>query len=340
MRRPLFDGLFMKLFDEVMANILLHRFLWFRRRPPALGPTRHECAELFSGELESFYSPRPAPAVLDERRVLWRETADASIWDYRFPSEIRTRWPESDEIWCRHWQTKRPDRGLTVVGVDGIVQLGCRWFSRLAGVLNPLGIDVLTMDAPFNYRRTPVGYRPGQLIVSGDMGHQLAVTRQAVLDLWRVVESLQCSGRRVGLVGVSYGGWLSLLTSLVADDLEFLISLVPPVDIVRMLREGGTIVRGIRRGIGHIPIDRSVLEQMARPVIPSCWPSKLDSRRISLHAARYDRLVPCRAIEDLARQWNTRLTLHAAAHYGLAVSPKIFPQVAEEICDLAFAERG
>jgi hypothetical protein len=315
----------------VAANVLLHHFLWFRRRPPALGPGPQDCPALYSGELAGFYAPHPSAADLHAARSLIHETSTSTIHDFRFASETTTPWPESDVVWGRHWKTKCGDRGLTVVGVDGLVQLGSRWFRRLATQLNPRGIDVLMMDAPFNFRRTPKGYRPGQLIAGGDVGHQLAVTRQAVLDLWRVVISLQREGRRVGLVGVSYGGWLTLLASLLADNLEFLIAVVPPVDITRMLRDGGTIVRAIRRGIGHDPLDHPELERLVRPVIPGFWTPKLAASKISLHAARYDRLAPCRGIEELAHKWKTKLVVHSAAHYHLAGSSSIFPQIADEV---------
>lgn len=319
--------------DEVLANVLLHRFLWYRRNAPARGPKPSEFPALFSGELPAFYASEPAPVDLDSDRVLFRETVAATVCDCRFASDSPAGWPESDRVWCRHWKTKHIDRGVTLVGIDGLVQLGTRWFRRLAEVLNPLGIDVLAMDVPFNFRRTPRGYMPGQLIISGDLGHQLAVTRQAVRDLWRVVISLQQQGRRVGLMGVSYGGWLSLLTSLLADHLEFLIAVAPPVDIFGMLRKrGGTMVRGVRRGLGYQPMNADSVERLVRPVVPSNWPQKIPGNRISLHAGRYDRLVPLKGIESLARRWITRLTLHDAAHYSLAMSTHILPQIAREVC--------
>jgi hypothetical protein len=328
-------GLTLQFADEVLANVLLHRFLWFRRAAPVRGPRYEEFPALFSGELPSFYAPDPVPVDLEADRIPFGETDCCTVCDCRFASETTTLWRESDRVWCRHWKTKHVDRGVTLVGVDGIVQLGMRWFRRMAAVLNPLGIDVLAMDAPFNFRRTPQGYMPGQLIISGDLGHQLAVTRQAVLDLWRVVASVQRQGRRVGLMGVSYGGWLSLLTSLLAADLDFLIAIAPPVDIIGMLHNrGGTMVRGVRRGLGY-QLDLAHVTPLVRPVVPMHWPQKLSGDRIALHAGRYDRLVPCRGIEELARLWNTKLSVHNAAHYNLAMTTRILPEIAAEVCSFA-----
>jgi hypothetical protein len=50
-----------------------------------------------------------------------------------------------------------------------------------------------------------------------------------------------------------------------------------------------------------------------------------------LHAARYDRLAPCDGIESLARTWDAELAVHPLAHFHLANSSRIFPQIAEEV---------
>ncbi|MSR57063.1 MAG: alpha/beta fold hydrolase [Planctomycetaceae bacterium] len=327
-------GLISQLVDEVAANILLHRFLRHRHTLPCAGPGPDRLPGLYSGELHEFYAPAPTPLDLMADRDQVDRNAERTVWDCRFTSDTTSAWPENNRVWCRHWQTHAGDRGLTVVGVDGIVSLGTGWFRRLAQELNPQGIDVIVVDAPCNFRRTPAGYKPGQLVAAGDLAHQLALTRQAVLDVWRVIESVQKQGRRVGLVGVSYGGWLTLLTALVAAELDFLIALVPPVDIVRMLREPTTIVRGIRRGLGFGPLERAELERLSRPIIPSLWQPRLPANRILLHAARYDRLVPRAGIERLAREWETDLTIHDDAHFRLALGVPIIGIVARQVLAL------
>src|SRR5262245_44468966 len=89
-RRVMLRGLSLQFVDEVLANVLLHRFLWFRRAAPVRGPRSVEFPALFSGELHSFYSPHPIAADLEADRVPFGETDYCTVWDCRFASETTT----------------------------------------------------------------------------------------------------------------------------------------------------------------------------------------------------------------------------------------------------------
>lgn len=324
--------------DEAAGLTALYGYLRYARRAPVLGGSAVGCSDLHCGEISRFYQPAPAPVDLWAHSREDGATDLYRVFDVRFPSPVQGPFPENNLVRARRWQSRRGRGEWTVVGVDGIVQVNALWFQRLARELCPAGVNVLMMDAPFNHRRTPAGYRPGQLIVGGDFDHQLSVMRQAVLDLWTVIRSAQQEGRRVGVLGISFGGWMSLMSALVADDLDFVTALAPPVDIFRLLNEGGAVVRAIRRGLGYGRLDRVRLEQAARALNALCWEPRLDPARITLHSARYDRFVPPRRIEQLARRWGTRHRVHDDGHVGLCVHPRYIRQVAADICDLTCSE--
>lgn len=323
--------LYSQVVDEIAANLLLHMCLRYRRPLPVQGPNAETAPALFSGDFDRFYAPGATPVDLNADRFRVSESPQTKVWDFRFPSENPLGWPESDRVWGRHWECRGERSDLTVVGVHGIVQVGCSWFDWLAGRLNPHGIDLVMMDSPFNYRRTPLGYRPGQLIVGGNLGHQLSVARQGVLDLWRLILSLQSQGRRVGLVGVSHGGWLSCLTAICVPDLQFLTAVVPPIDLIDQIRHGGTLMRAVRAGLGPLPCSLEELEKIARPILPRYWTPRLPGKAIRLYAAKYDRFVSWQNIERLAKLWGAEFLLHNDGHYRITMTSELIDDLADGI---------
>jgi pimeloyl-ACP methyl ester carboxylesterase len=311
--------------DELVANILVHFAFRHRNNPRAIGPRESDAPHLFSGDHARFFggSPEiirlPDPGPVRYRTPLW------TVHDSSFPSAEPSGWPESDVVWLRRFvptQTAtRPRR--TLVGVHGIVQRGTGWFNWIAERVAPQGIEIVTVDSPFNYRRAPKGYFPGQLILGGDLGHQLNVTRQAVRDTWQVVRSLQAEGREVGLIGVSYGGFIALLTSLLAEQLALVVAVTPPVNTLKLLQEGGTLIRAVRMGLGKEPLDLDRLETIVRPLVPHHHRPKLAGERVHLHIAEFDRFVKAEHIRELSRRWNAPASEYPEGHYSVTMQPTI-----------------
>lgn len=319
--------------DEFFGLLILRMILWYRRHPPAkIGHFYDPFPGLLSGELSEFFHPTPPAVALCEGRQLRKQEDSQSIWDLKFPSLINPNTGGNEVVYARWWSgADSSPRRRVVVGSYGLVQVNSNWFGELAKHLNPAGIEVVMMDAPFNFRRTPKGYRPGQLILNGDLEHQLSVSRHAILDLWTLVANLQREGYEVGLVGVSFGGWMALMTSLLAENLAFVSAVGPPVDMGNLLDEGGTIVRAARRGLGHDPLPEDTIRQAVRAVSPIYWSPRLDPARIHLHAAAFDRFVPTGRIQELADRWQTKFTPHPTGHMALTQKSNYIQQVADEI---------
>lgn len=324
--------LFINTRDEIIGTGLLYLLLRHGKHHPFVGQTHLQFPDLFSGDLEKFCKPIAQPVDLQQRRKLYYEEEAYRVEDVYFQSSVQSAIPSNDTVVLRHWIPSVENKtNLTVVGVDGLGQLGSGWFWRLAKCLAPAGIEVVMMDAPYNYRRTPPGYKPGQLIVGGDIDHQLSVSRQSILDLWTTILSVQKTGRRVGLTGISFGAWLSLMGGLVAEDLQFIYALAPPVDLGTIAEEGGTVTRAIRRGFGYQKLDHSLMMQAARAVTHRFWKPKLNPQNITLLAGEYDRFVPTPRIEELSKVWGTQYELFADGHVGLAADKKYIERVAQKI---------
>jgi len=327
--------------DEILGFYLLHRFFYYKKHPLILSNATESSPELHSGDLTTFFSPAPQAAQLTYQPYLTPASQSnfktAQVEDFQFPSSIQTGFSENDLVKGRHWKSTTAIRGTksmpryTVVAVDGIVQMGVRSFNRLARKLTPAGIDVVMMDSPFNYRRTPKGYRPGQLIAGGNLDHQLAVSRQGVLDLWSLIIALQNTGHQIGLMGISHGAWLTLTAALLIEQLDFVMAITPPVDLFHILEEGGTVVNAIRRGVADEPMDLDKLERLCRPLIVSNWKPKVPTSAIHLHVADFDRFVPSFRIEALAKQWQTQTSHHPLGHIEATTGPKVVAQVSSDI---------
>ena len=347
--------------DEFFGTLLLHTVLRHRGRPPECGPTGPGVSAdlLRSGDPRAVFAPAfdPAPDRVPDFAAALRPAAHrdgrpvaappgvSRVEDFALPSPVVTRWPASDLIRGRVWRSGAAGSRFdsagprpTVLFVDGLVQPSFKVAGRFAGVFAAGGADTVSVDLPFNHRRTPPGWRPGQLILGGDLVHVFAAGRQAVLDVLTVLDALrrdaaQLNGAAngttagVGLCGISFGGW-AVLTAATVDaqrlggraGVRFAAGLAPAAHPAATLREGGTIMRAARRNVGPLP--DAADDPAVVPFTPARRPAPLPPDRVLLHVARWDRFVPNARIRELAAAWGTGVTEHETGHMGLSADAR------------------
>ena len=349
----MFRRLVSSLTDELAGLSLLYGVMRHRGRPPRSGPmTDAPAADLFSGDPARAFGP--APAAVDLRaaavplgegkgdREVGRVAGCGDVTDFAFPSSDVTGEPANDAVRGRVWRSAAPggfpNGRRCVLALDGIVQAGFGNLRTFADECCPAATDLATVDLPFNHRRTPAGYRPGQLILGGDLPHVVSVLRQAVRDTAAAFRSLCESGDYPGgvaLAGISFGGWTVLQTAALIGSVwpdiqppRWVCGVCPATDLLSELTSGGTIVRAARRNLGLSPADRGRLAGVGESLRPAAFPPPLPAGRVILHAADYDRFVSNPAIERLAAAWGGTLTWHATGHMGLAATPHYLRKVA------------
>ncbi|WP_171186716.1 hypothetical protein [Alienimonas chondri] len=355
----MFRRLASHLSDEFAGLGLLYGVMRHRGLPPRLGPASGvDVNELLSGDPARLFGPLPGTVHLRAcSDPLAAAEADrvagcAEVRDFAFPSSEATEFEVNDSVRGRLWRAERGDRPRRVVlVVDGVMQASFGNIRAFARTCCPAGIDVATIDLPFNHRRTPEGFRPGQLILGGDLPHMLSVLRQAVRDTATTFRGLADGGEYpggVGLAGISFGGWTVLQTAALLGSIwkgeasrgpRWVCGVCPAADLLLALTDGGAIVRAARRNLRLSRDDLARLAPVAASIRPGAFPRPVPAdpsetngdgaNRVMLHAGRFDRFVPNHAIERLAAAWEGELTWHRTGHMGLAAAPPYLKAVAE-----------
>ena len=342
MLRRLFSG----LTDEFAGASLLYGVMRHGNRPPRVGGGEL-AADLLSGDPARTFGPCPpaadfaaslvsAAAGRKPRRRPRGSPGAGAVADFAFPTSEPTGEPANDAVRGRLWRAAEPhEPRRCVLALDGIVQAGFGNLRAFAGETCPAGVDLATVDLPYNHRRTPAGSRPGQLILGGDLVHVLSVLRQAARDAAAALRTLGAAyPGGAGLAGISFGGWTALQTAALlgsvwgddADPPRWVCGVCPAADLLGELTGGGTLVRAARRNLGLTRADRTRLAAVGECVRPASFPApfapgKAAGGRVSLHLAEYDRFVSNAAIERLAAAWGGAVTRHRTGHMGLAAAP-------------------
>ncbi|MCX7713226.1 MAG: alpha/beta hydrolase, partial [Chthoniobacterales bacterium] len=253
---------------------------------------------------EFFSAPRMEGRFVGKRRLMWE-----SPWESGFK--------ENDVACAEVFWSFKSEGAPTVFLLHALMSAHPLGYWRLAKKFNFFGWNAVFLHLPFHYSRRPRGYANGALAVTANLVRNAGVLRQAVMELRQVKRWFWERGsREFGILGVSYGGWVSALASSVEEDWKFVVLVQPVSDVEHAIWESPAS-RSIRRILRMKGIERGATERHGHLTAPAKGNPMCELRRILLCGGRYDSVSPMERLRWLAREWGGCEVLEVPqGHFG------------------------
>ncbi|HKY39463.1 MAG TPA: CocE/NonD family hydrolase [Polyangiaceae bacterium] len=171
------------------------------------------------------------------------------------------------------------------------------------------GFDVVLFTLPFHASRARHGYGAVPEFPGEDPRVNVEGFRQAVFDLQNLIDWLLRQGHpRVGVIGMSLGGYTASLLATAEPRLDFVVPVIPLSSLGDFAREQGSL--------SPVPeeaaVQHALLESIYRRIDPVSRPALVSSERCLVVAAKADRVTPAAH----ARRLSTHLRAPLHSFYG------------------------
>lgn len=165
------------------------------------------------------------------------------------------------------------------------------------------GCDVVLATLPFHGRRNdPAGPFDGSGLFSDGLATFTEAILQSVGDMRVIIDYLRAGGvERIGITGLSLGGYVSALMAAVEPRLHFSIPNSPVTDMGPLMDSWFPAGPLIRSGLRLARVDRETHYGALALHSPLRWPARLDRDRLFVIGGLADRLAPP---EQAARLWD------------------------------------
>ena len=276
---------------------------------------------------ELFAAP---PPMRDVRETFVREIAEGGsngkrwsaggVSDLTWTSGYVARLPEAREKYAR-WKEngighvrlfRHAEVRPAIVCIHGYRAGTFRFEERAwaAAWLYRLGLDVALFTLPFHALRAPASRKRTPLFPSADVARTNEGFAHAVWDLRALVAWLRARGApKVGVAGMSLGGYTTALAATVDPTLDFAIPFIPVADMTDVVVDHealrGTTVPHALVEAGKFSMHR-VRPLARKPAIPG--------ERVLVVAAENDRIARRTHAEMLAEHFGAELVTFPGAH--------------------------
>lgn len=266
----------------------------------------------YAGAHDAFFEPAAAidPSLREAR---------PGVWDANWPSTFAPHLPEVADKYLSRVENRTARARLfaaatnrpAVIAVHGY--FGGHWVVEEAAWpiawLRRKGLDVALPVLPFHGLRS--GARRGAPpFPSADPRMTNEGFRQAAADILALARWLRERGApKVGVMGMSLGGYTSALLATISDAIDFVVPIIPLASVADFAREQGRLGEGEASRSQHAALERAnwIVSPLARPL-------KVPAARALVVAAENDRITPAAHAARIAAHFKCELVTVPGGH--------------------------
>lgn len=194
----------------------------------------------------SFSDWREIPPPVTEPDREYRE------YEATFPSALVSPYPANNVVPLRIYRpnTNAPVPVVLIAHYWGAQDLRAETNQAIELCRRGIGAAIITL--PYHLKRTPPGFRSGELAVTADIPALKETTLQSVLDIRRAIDFLQQRPEFVkaplGLIGISLGGVVGATAFAVEPRITHITFLVAGLDLANIIWNSSRLVKA-REGL-------------------------------------------------------------------------------------------
>ncbi len=200
-----------------------------------------------------------------------------------------------------------------------------------------LGMNLLLPVLPLHGPRK-IGRRSGDGFIAGDILDTVHAEAQAMWDIRRLISWVRAlGGSRVGVYGLSLGGYNTALLASVEPGLACAIPGIPATDFTRLVWRHGPPLQ-IQR-FEHLGLKLAEAQDALRVVSPLALEPKVPAAHRAIFGGIADRLVPPDQVRDLWRHWGRpKIVWYPGAHVTFGLHPPVRQLIEETLRAAGLAE--
>jgi len=236
----------------------------------------------------------------------WREVDRddfSRTYDASFPSSFVTDRPENGTVYVRAFlpaDETKPTPVVLILHYWGATDLSLE--SRMARELNATGVSAVVMTLPYHLRRTPKGYRSGELMLQAEPASLIASMTQSVQDVRRSIDWIESRPEfdktKIAIAGTSLGGIVASLAFATEDRFKSGAFVLAGADLAGLLWTSSRVVTQ-RESLRRQGYNEGRLRRELEVIEPTTYLKKADPRPSLVIAASLDTVVPPRNAQTL-----------------------------------------